>query len=123
MLSIRWRFGAVGLFSGALTGVVFALAWLMGVALLLSHRRTARGFAVVNLVLSVVLVLVAGSFVLDFLQSLSRPPQIVARVVLPPQVMYSFVASLRDNLNTFSQRFGAPAPPRGLRRAHPDDGS
>lgn len=65
---VRWRFGAVGLFSGATTGVVFALAWLMGVALLLSHRRTARSFAVVNLALSLVLVLVAGSFVLDFLQ-------------------------------------------------------
>lgn len=51
-----------------------------------------------------------NEFVLDFLQSLSRPPQIVARVVLPPQVMYSFVASLKENLNTFTQRFGAPSP-------------
>ena len=51
-----------------------------------------------------------NEFVLDFLQSLSRPPQIVARVVLPPQVMFSFVSSLRDNLGTFTQRFGAPQP-------------
>ena len=51
-----------------------------------------------------------NEFVLDFLQNLSRPPQIVARVVLPPQVMYQFVGSLRENLNTFSERFGAPAP-------------
>lgn len=51
-----------------------------------------------------------NEFVLDFLQSLSRPPQIVARVVLPPNVMFSFVSSLRENLNTFAQRFGAPQP-------------
>jgi hypothetical protein len=51
-----------------------------------------------------------NEFVLDFLQALSRPPQIVARVVLPPQVMYQFVSSLRENLGTFTQRFGPPAP-------------
>src|SRR5690242_5439713 len=44
-----------------------------------------------------------NEFVLDFLQALSRPPQIVARVVLPPNVMYQFVGSLKDNLNTFTQ--------------------
>jgi hypothetical protein len=65
---VGWRFGAVGLFSGAMTGVVFALAWLMGVALVLSHRRTARSFAAVNLVLCGLLLLLAASFMLDFLQ-------------------------------------------------------
>jgi hypothetical protein len=65
---VNWRFGAVGLFSGAMTGVVFALAWLLVVALLLSNRVVARGLAVLSLVLSPVLVLVAVAFVLDYLQ-------------------------------------------------------
>lgn len=69
-------------------------------------ERIARGV----LTTGVIVLDSPNEFVLDFLQSLSRPPQIVARVVLPPQVMFSFVSSLRENLNTFSQRFGAPQP-------------
>jgi hypothetical protein len=67
-------------------------------------ERVARGV----LSTGVIVLDSPNEFVLDFLQNLSRPPQIVARVVLPPQVMYQFVGSLRDNLNTFSQRFGTP---------------
>ena len=51
-----------------------------------------------------------NEFVLDFLQGLSRPPSIAARVVLPPAVMFSFVNSLRDNLGKYTERFGPPAP-------------
>lgn len=69
-------------------------------------ERVARGVMTTG----VIVLDSPNEFVLDFLQSLSRPPQVVARVVLPPQVMYSFVASLKENLNAFSQRFGAPAP-------------
>ena len=69
-------------------------------------ERVARGV----LTTGVIVLDSPNEFVLDFLQSLSRPPQIVARVVLPPQVMFSFVASLKENLNTFTQRFGPPAP-------------
>lgn len=69
-------------------------------------ERVARGV----LTTGVIVLDSPNEFVLDFLQSLSRPPQIVARVVLPPQVMFSFVNSLRENLNTFSQRFGPPQP-------------
>ena len=69
-------------------------------------ERVARGV----LTTGVIVLDSPNEFVLDFLQSLSRPPQVVARVVLPTQVMFSFVASLRDNLNTFAQRFGAPQP-------------
>lgn len=69
-------------------------------------ERVARGV----LSTGVIVLDSPNEFVLDFLQNLSRPPQIVARVVLPPQVMYQFVGSLRDNLNTFSQRFGTPQP-------------
>lgn len=69
-------------------------------------ERVARGV----LSTGVIVLDSPNEFVLDFLQSLSRPPQIVARVVLPPQVMFSFVASLRDNLNKFNERFGPPQP-------------
>lgn len=51
-----------------------------------------------------------NEFVLDFLQGLSRPPQIVARVVLTPNVMHQFVSSVRDNLGKYTERFGPPAP-------------
>jgi hypothetical protein len=69
-------------------------------------ERVARGV----LSTGVIVLDSPNEFVLDFLQSLSRPPAIVSRVVLPPQVMFSFVASLRDNLSKFSERFGAPQP-------------
>ncbi len=51
-----------------------------------------------------------GEFVLDFLQSLTRPPQICARMVLSPQVMQALVVSLGENLAKYSQTFGAPPP-------------
>jgi hypothetical protein len=69
-------------------------------------ERVARGVMTTG----VIVLDSPNEFVLDFLQGLSRPPQIVARVVLPPQVMFSFVASLKDNLGKFSERFGPPAP-------------
>ena len=69
-------------------------------------ERVARGV----LTTGVIVLDSPNEFVLDFLQALSRPPQVVARVVLPPQVMFSFVNSLRDNLGKFTERFGAPAP-------------
>ena len=49
-------------------------------------------------------------FVLDFLQGLSRPPQIAGRVVLSPSVMDALVRTLGDNFDKFVQQFGAPAP-------------
>jgi hypothetical protein len=69
-------------------------------------ERIARGV----LTTGVIVLDSPNEFVLDFLQALSRPPQVVARVVLPPQVMFSFVSSLRDNLGKFAERYGAPAP-------------
>jgi len=65
---VRWRFGAVGLMSGAVLGVMFGLVWIMAVAAMLEHRRTLRTASVVCLVMALVLSLVAGFFVLDFLQ-------------------------------------------------------
>ena len=49
-------------------------------------------------------------FVLDFMQGLSRPPQIGARVILAPGVMDALVRTLSDNLNKYIQVFGPPAP-------------
>lgn len=49
-------------------------------------------------------------FIVDFLQSLSRPAAIVARVIITPPVMGGFVQSLRENLNRYIQSFGAPTP-------------
>jgi hypothetical protein len=51
-----------------------------------------------------------NEFVIDFLQGLSRPPQIAARVVLSPGVMDALVRTLSDNLNKHVQTFGPPAP-------------
>jgi len=52
----------------------------------------------------------AEEFVLDFVQGLSRPPRVTARIVLTPNVMGHFVAALRDNLQKFEQAFGPPKP-------------
>jgi hypothetical protein len=49
-------------------------------------------------------------FVIDFLQALTRPHQIVARVVLTPQTMYEFRSALEDNLGNYTRAFGAPPP-------------
>ena len=51
-----------------------------------------------------------NEFVLDFLQGLSRPPQIVARVVLTPGVMDALVHTVDENLQKFVQMYGAPSP-------------
>lgn len=49
-------------------------------------------------------------FVLDFLQSLTRPHQVVARVVLAPVTMQQFVASAADNLSKYVATHGQPLP-------------
>jgi len=69
-------------------------------------ERVARGVMTTG----VIVLDSPNEFVLDFLQGLSRPPSIAARVVLPPAVMFSFVASVRDNLAKYAERFGPPAP-------------
>jgi hypothetical protein len=65
---VRWRFGAVGLMSGAVVGGIFGLVWIMAVAALLDHRRTLRAAAVVSMVVASILTLVLLAFGLDFLQ-------------------------------------------------------
>lgn len=74
---IRWRFGAVGLASTSAIGVTFALVWLMGVAALLGHRRTLRALSAASAALGIVVLVVLGLFVLDFLQ---------VRTLVDPQI-------------------------------------
>jgi hypothetical protein len=49
-------------------------------------------------------------FIIDFLQGLTRPHQVVSRVVLSPQTMSEFVAALQQNLDNYTKTFGPPPP-------------
>jgi hypothetical protein len=49
-------------------------------------------------------------FVLDFLQGLSRPFQVVSRVIMTPATFEELHNALRDNLNKYAEAFG-PIPP------------
>jgi hypothetical protein len=49
-------------------------------------------------------------FVIDFLQGLSRPPQIAGRIVLSPGVMEALVRTLDENMQKYVETFGPPAP-------------
>jgi hypothetical protein len=48
------------------------------------------------------------SFVLDFLQQMGVPAQLVGRVVLPHAVLPRFIEALEQNLSLFEQKFGRP---------------
>ncbi len=57
-----------------------------------------------------------NEFVCDFVQGLVQPRQVVARVVVPPPVVASLLAALRDNLGRYQNQFGPlpalrPPPP------------
>jgi hypothetical protein len=49
-----------------------------------------------------------NEFVLDFLQSLTRPHQIVARVIVAPAIMDQVVTAATDNLAKYVAAFGQP---------------
>lgn len=49
-----------------------------------------------------------NEFVLDFLQGLTRPYQIAARVIVVPAVMDQIVIAAADNLEKYTQAFGPP---------------
>jgi len=67
-------------------------------------ERVARGVITTG-----VLVLdSANEFVLDFLQGLTRPYQIAARVVVVPAVMEQIIIAAGDNLEKYTQAFGLP---------------
>lgn len=49
-------------------------------------------------------------FVIDFLQGLTRPHQVGARVVVTPQTMAEFIGALQKNLENYQRQFGPPPP-------------
>ncbi|HEY7086653.1 MAG TPA: DUF3467 domain-containing protein [Tepidisphaeraceae bacterium] len=49
-------------------------------------------------------------FVIDFLQGLTRPHQVGARVVMTPQTMAEFATALQQNLENYGKTFGPPPP-------------
>jgi hypothetical protein len=49
-------------------------------------------------------------FVIDFLQGLTRPYQVAARVVMTPATVNEFVQALRTNLDNYVKQFGNPPP-------------
>jgi hypothetical protein len=49
-----------------------------------------------------------NEFVIDFLQFLSRPANLVARVVMTPAVVEQFLGVLKENLARYEQQFGPP---------------
>jgi hypothetical protein len=55
-------------------------------------------------------------FIIDFLQGVTRPHQVAARLVVHPVVMSQLTAALQDNVNKYNANFGAipqaPAPPQ-----------
>jgi len=56
----------------------------------------------------IILMTGATEFVVDFVQNLSPPAKIVARVVLPHSVLPQVIEALRKNLDMYKQKFGAP---------------
>ena len=48
-------------------------------------------------------------FVFDFVQNMSRPHRVAARVILPHGVLPQFIEALKTNLTLYTQHFGAPA--------------
>ena len=51
----------------------------------------------------------AHEFIIDFLQRMTSPRQLAARVVLPPAVVSRLIAALRENLKNYERNFGRPA--------------
>lgn len=49
----------------------------------------------------------AGEVTIDFVARLTQPHQIVARVILPLNAVPTVLATLRDNVDKFTKRFGA----------------
>jgi hypothetical protein len=49
-------------------------------------------------------------FVMDFLQGLTRPYRVNARVVVAPATMAELITALKENLQKYTNTFGAPPP-------------
>lgn len=69
---VMWRFGAMGLAASAMGTPLTGLLFIYALALLSSDRNVVRVVAALAAVIAVVLIVGAGSFVLDALQMKSR---------------------------------------------------
>jgi hypothetical protein len=49
-----------------------------------------------------------NEFIIDFLQTVTRPHRVAERVVLPPAVVGSMINALKTNLDNYAKRFGPP---------------
>jgi len=49
-----------------------------------------------------------NEFVVDFLQGLTRPFHVAARIVMPPAMMHQLIVALGDNINKYTTSFGPP---------------
>ncbi len=52
-------------------------------------------------------------FVIDFLQGLTRPFQVVQRVVMTPDTVKELTNALQQNLDMYGKQYGPPPPPPG----------
>ena len=56
-------------------------------------------------------------FIIDFLQSVTRPQQVVVRIVLPPTIVPGLLRAMHQNIKLHNERFGEipplPKPPAG----------
>src|SRR5947209_14449926 len=51
-----------------------------------------------------------SEFVLDFLLRMNQPHQVVARVILPINLVPRLIDALKSNLENYRQTFGSPPP-------------
>ncbi len=65
---LSWRFGAVGLFSDSMVGVLFGLGWLVAGAAILQQRRALQLLSALTLAFGIGLAVIIGVFSLDALQ-------------------------------------------------------
>ena len=57
-------------------------------------------------------------FVIDFLQGLNRPFQVVARVVMTPATLAEFINTFQQNLDGYVKQFGQPVAPPAPPQQH-----
>ncbi|HEX9729102.1 MAG TPA: hypothetical protein VGA37_11405 [Gemmatimonadales bacterium] len=75
---VQWRYGTAGLFAGFLLTPLIGMMIVVGTAAVMEHRHVIRILSFVNGVAAAVLVIIALSFVLDWLQMRrNTPPEAV----------------------------------------------
>jgi hypothetical protein len=65
---VRWRFGALGIFSGFLLTPLFGAVVTMSMAAMMEHRRMQFVWAIINAVIGTIVIAAAALFTLDAVQ-------------------------------------------------------